>query len=185
MLEPPSSSRTRRRRAIALDLDWFHHRALLWPMKRVHAEIVPREDGFHVAIRSALWAGVPIQGEIDVALRPERHLDVRLESPEAPVSFALEPSARRRPAADVDPRRRAVGHPAGSTSAATQSGFQQRHTRARVRAVGANVRFDDVRLRARAGRSHRPARSTLDLSRDDAVPYALTATSRRAATSAR
>ena len=157
---------------IALDLDHFHHRALLWPLRQIHADVSPRDSGLHVAIRSARWAGVPIEGEVDWTLQPERHLDVRIEAPEeAPTPLSLDA-----PAPVAEPPRDGDGSWAAGRIEIGPSlrGLHQRGTRARLRAEGARVHFDDVVCELEpAGRI--AGTLDLDLSRTDAVPYALVA----------
>ena len=163
--------------AIALDLDHLHHKALLWPMRRVLADVVSRDQGLHVAIRSARWAGVPIEGEVDWTLHPERHLDVRLEATEAaPLPLALETPA---PAADAAPAQPDAADDAAWAAGRIEIGetlgsFRQRHTVARVRAEGSRVRFDDVRCELEPS-GEIAGKLELDLSRADAVPYSLDA----------
>jgi hypothetical protein len=162
--------------SVALDLDHLHHRALLWPMRRVRADVVPRESGLHVAIRSARWAGVPILGELEWTPRPERHFDVRLEAPEATPAAPLGLDAPvvavdDDPAPLADDGAWAVGR---IEIAPTQGSFRQRRTAARLRAEGARVRFTEVRSELEPS-GEITGTLDLDLSREDAVPYALDA----------
>ncbi len=173
VLEPPSDQPGAPPPSIALDLEQVHHRALLWPLRDLHADVEPREDSIYLEIRSALWAGVPIGGEVELTLRPERHLRIDLQAPEdaAPVEpvASVPASAAQAGAAGEVPW--AVGWIEIGPS---QSGFPQRHTRARVRAIGADVRFDDVVCElVPTGRL--VGSLELDLSREDAVPYSLAA----------
>ncbi|HVN38093.1 MAG TPA: AsmA-like C-terminal region-containing protein [Myxococcota bacterium] len=166
---------------ITLDLDRFQHPTLLWPLRQVHAEVSPRADGLFVAIRSARWAGVPIEGEIDWTLEPERRLAVRLEAPEAtpapaPASTPDEPAQLAGSPAPPEPAGAddgawATGH---ITIGATQGSFRQRTTMARLRAIGARVSFDDVHC-ALDPSGEITGSLELDLSRSDAVPYSLDA----------
>jgi hypothetical protein len=163
--------------SIALDLDHLHHRALLWPLRRVLADVVPRENGLHVAIQSARWAGVPIEGELDWTPRPERRLDVRLEAPEEqPVALSLDSPVPVMPSEPVprldDDAAWAVGRIVLGPTA--QGSFRQYRTGARLRAEGARVRFDDVRSELDPSGEIAGALE-LDLSRPDAVPYSLDA----------
>jgi hypothetical protein len=168
VLRPPSDAPRSPPPRIALDLDWFHHRALILPVKRMQAEVVPGDDGFRVALRSALWAGVPIQGSVDVALRPERRLDVRLELQKDGL-VPLEPLGDGGNGGDP------AGRPWTSgwiDLGATPSGFVQRHTRARLRAVGATIHFEDVVCELEPA-GQLTGKLDLDLSHDEYVPYAL------------
>ena len=163
--------------SVALDLDHLHHRALLWPMRRVLADVVPRENGLHVAIRSARWAGVPIVGELDWTPKPERHIDVRIEAPEAPPAAPLSLDAPVPVVADgapsaVEDAAWAVGRI--EIAPTMQGSFRQRRTAARVRAEGARVRFTDVRCELDPS-GEIAGTLELDLSRGDAVPYSLDA----------
>jgi hypothetical protein len=164
---------------VSLDLDHLHHRALFWPMRRVRADVVSREDGLHVSIRSARWAGIPIAGELDWTPQPERHVDVRIEAPEpapveppsadAPTPVAEASAASEAPSADETAW--AVGR---IQVGPTQGSFRQRRTDARVRAQDARVRFDDVRCELDPS-GEITGTLALDLSRADAVPYSLDA----------
>jgi hypothetical protein len=165
---------------ITLDLERFAHPTLLWPLRQIHAEVSPRTDGLFVALRSARWAGVPIEGEIDWALEPERHLSVRVEAPEAtpmpaPTLDAPAPLAETSPAS---PQNAAADESAWATGriqiGATQGGFRQRTTTAHLRAVGATVHFDDVHCELDPS-GQITGSLDLDLSRSDAVPYSLDA----------
>lgn len=181
VLSPPTGEPSPPPPAITLDLEQVQHRALLWPLRSVHADVEPRENSVFMVIRKALWAGVPVQGDVDLTLRPERRLAVRLET--TPDAVAAGGDAAAGSAADPAVAVSAVtAEPAGQEPWATgwidigpsRSGFQQRHTRARVRAVGAEVRFDDVVCELEpTGRIE--GSLELDLSREDAVPYALRA----------
>jgi hypothetical protein len=159
---------------IRLELDYLDHPALLWPLEAIRAAVEPREGELRVAIQRALWAGVPIDALVVWKSQPERALDVTLEAHapgEAGADGALAP---------VEPvAMRAVRDGDAWSSgwidiSRSQGGFQQRHTRARVRARGADVAFDDLRTELEpAGQIE--GRLQLDLSRPDAVPYALDA----------
>jgi hypothetical protein len=140
-------------------------------VKRVSAEVVPGDDGFRIDIRSALWAGVPIRGDVNVTLRPERHLDVRVELREGEL-MPLEPLSPDGVAdADVAKRPWASGY---IDLGPTLSGFQQRHTRARLQAIGATVYFEGVECELEPN-GELTGSLQLDLSRPDAVPYQLEA----------
>jgi len=171
VLEPPDDRPSAPPPSIRLDLHQVHHQALLWPMRDLRADVEPREDSIFMQILGARWAGVPIQGEVEVTLRPERHLRISLEAPESaePVE-PVEPVASAPPSTDG-----AVPWAVGWIDIGpSKSGFVQRHTRARVRAHDADVRFDDVVCELDP-RGRIVGSLTLDLSREDAVPYSLAA----------
>jgi hypothetical protein len=168
VLEPPSDQPGAPPPSISLDLQQIHHRALLWPLRDLHADVEPREDSLFLQVGSALWAGVPIRGEVELTLRPERHLRIDLEAPES--AAPVEPVAAV-PAGAAGDRPWAVGW---LDIGPSQGGFPQRHTRARVRAIGADVRFDDVVCELDP-RGRIVGSLELDLSREDAVPYSLAA----------
>ena len=174
---------------ITLDLDRFQHPTLLWPLRQLHAEVSPRPGGLFVALRSARWAGVPIEGEIDWTLEPERRLAVRIEAPEpsaapapipapAPSVDATAPLAEPLPAEPSAPASPVADDAAWATGrieiGATQGSFRQRKTTARVRAVGATVSFDDVHCELDPS-GDITGLLQIDLSRSDAVPYSLDA----------
>src|SRR5262249_26552138 len=123
---------------------------------------------------------VPIEGEIDWTLEPERRLAVRIEAPEptpalAPALEAPAPLAESSPA----PQEPAVADESAWATGriqigATQGGFRQRTTTAHLRAVGATVSFDDVPCELDPS-GEITGLLKLDLSRSDAVPSSLDA----------
>jgi hypothetical protein len=163
---------------VTLDLDRFQHPTLLWPLRQVHAEVSPRTGGLFVAIRSARWAGVPIEGEVDWTLEPERRLAVRIEAPEPTAPAPTPDAAAPAEAAPAPPEPAVAADDAWATGriqiGATQGSFRQRTTTAHLRAVGATVSFDDVHC-ALDPSGEIIGSLQLDLSRSDAVPYALDA----------
>jgi hypothetical protein len=126
-----------------------------------------------MGIRSALWAGVPIAGEVELTLRPERHLRIDVEAPEvaAPVEPVAAAPASAAPAGAALEAPWAVGW---IDIGPSKSGLSQRHTRARVRAIGADVRFDDVVCELDPT-GWLVGSLELDLSHEDRVPYSLAA----------
>lgn len=173
LFQSPSGAPSKPAPTVHLELEHLHHRALLWPMREIEAGVLPHENGLHVAIQRALWAGVPIEGEAEWTPRPERRLAVQLEAraPEAPLPGSFEPAPPAATAPVTDPEAWAKGRIELGPS---QGGIHQRRTGARLRAVGADVRFDDVRCELDPS-GEITGSLALDLSREDAVPYVLDA----------
>jgi hypothetical protein len=156
---------------IALELDYLDHPALLWPLEQIRAAVEPRDGNLRVAIQRALWAGVPIDAEVVWASQPERRLEVVLEA-HAPAEAGAAPAPEL---VGMRAVRDTGAWAAGWIDIGeSQGSFRQRHTRARLRAQGAQVRFDDLRCELVPAGGISGALE-LDLSRADAVPYALDA----------
>jgi hypothetical protein len=83
----------------ALQIDHLSHPALLWPVDGVtlDLELEPNNDGLSAKIAGCRWAGVVLDGNVDWAFQPERHMTITLAAatdPDAPQpTHAASPSS--------------------------------------------------------------------------------------------
>jgi len=86
---------------IALQIEHLNHPALLWPVAGVNLdlELEPNDEGLRAKLSDCRWAGVVLDGSVDWAFRPERHMAITLaaakdpEAPEPDLPRAPEPGA--------------------------------------------------------------------------------------------
>jgi hypothetical protein len=161
--------------AVRVHFDHLDHAALLWPFDDMDAFFEPFEDGIHVAIERALWAGVPLRGAIDATLRPTPAIAARFEvGPEpgeaAPARRPVEPEPAENLAAGVLPW--ASGH---FELGAIETGvWAQRETRGHFAAVRGELHFEGVETALDPSGTVQGSAS-MDLSHEDEVPWAVSA----------
>ncbi len=148
--------------ALEIEVDQLHHPVFLWPLEDLRVGMRSREGGLELGLEEGLWAGVPIQGEVDWLFEPELQARVTLRAgppdPEAPARPGGTDwtSGRFRLAA--------VDHPR----------WQQSGARGAFRAAAGTLRLDEVVVDVAPEGRLRGAAS-LDLSRREEVPFALSA----------
>lgn len=160
---------------IALQLDRLSHPALLWPMSdlRVELQLETDSEGMRFHVSEARWAGAIIDGDIDWWPGPERQLGIRLVASSPPEAAAPEsPPDSAAPAPSLAGPETVGAWASGRVEVGPFAGqrWQHRALRARIAAVGGEIRLDPVEVELEPG-GLLVGRLQLDLSQPDRVPY--------------
>ncbi len=148
--------------AVELEVDQLHHPVFLWPLEDLRVGVQSREGGLQLGLAQGLWAGVPIQGEVEWLFEPELSARVTLRAgPPDPEAVARADGADW---ASGRFRVAALDHPR----------WQHSGVRGAFRAGAGTLRLDDVVVDV-APEGRLEGALSLDLSRRDAVPFALSA----------
>jgi hypothetical protein len=160
---------------IALQIEHLNHPALLWPVAGVNLdlELEPNSDGLRAKLADCRWAGVVLDGSVDWAFRPERHVAITLaaaKDPEAPDLAALSAPVPDPGAANADAWARGSFHIGPSVGRR----WRQRNAIGSFAATEGTVALRDVVIELDPV-GELVGEVDLDLSRPDVASYVLDA----------